>query len=126
MTAQVRALQTSTAKTRPIATKERVEVVDMLRGFALFGILLINITAFAFPGIPPTPQFADSTLDRWVMQAILLLVESKFFTLFSFLFGLGFAVQLLRAEEQGIPFVPRFTRRLLTLLAFGAAHVVFL
>jgi uncharacterized protein len=65
-----------------------------------------------------------SVIDRFVVLATLLFVESKFFSLFSFLFGLGFAIQLLRAQERGVPFVPRFTRRLLILLGFGALHIV--
>jgi uncharacterized protein len=110
----------------PIAAAERIEVVDILRGFALFGILLINITAFKAPGAPPGFGSEGGIVDRSVILAILLLVESKFFTLFSFLFGLGFSIQLLRAQARGVPFVPRFARRLLALLAFGVAHIVLL
>jgi uncharacterized protein len=110
----------------PVGAAERLEVVDVLRGFALFGILLINITAFKSPGGPPGLGFQGGDLDRLVIQGTLLLVESKFFTLFSFLFGLGFSIQLLRAQARGDRFVPRFARRLLALLLFGVLHVALL
>jgi len=85
----------------PTRETERTEVVDTLRGIALFGIGVINLTAFALPGELPG-HYADGTvLDRLIAGAILFLVESKFFTLFSFLFGLGFAFQLQRAEQAG-------------------------
>jgi uncharacterized protein len=112
--------------TGPISSRERLEVVDIVRGFALLGILLINITAFKSPGGPPLLGYEGRFIDWLVVQATTVLVESKFFTLFSLLFGLGFAIQLVRAQEQGRAFVPRFIRRLLVLLLFGAAHVVFL
>lgn len=100
--------------------------MDVLRGFALLGILLINIVAFKAPGGSTILRFEGGPLDQLVVRALILLVESKFFTLFSFLFGLGFGVQLLRARARGEPFVPRFARRLLVLALFGVLHVVLL
>lgn len=110
----------------PVAVSERVAVLDALRGVALFGILLINITAFKAPGGPAVLGFDGGFLDQAVVWALILFVESKFFTLFSFLFGLGFGVQLLRASARGAPFVPRFVRRLLVLALFGGLHIVLL
>jgi uncharacterized protein len=110
----------------PTPDSDRAVVLDILRGFALFGILLINITAFAFPGGPPGLAIVGTTLDRLFLAAIILLVESKFFSLFSFLFGVGFAVQLQRAERGGDRFAFRYGRRLLALAVFGVAHIVFL
>jgi uncharacterized protein len=110
----------------PTSDSGRVVVLDILRGFALFGILLINITAFASSGGPPGLAFAGPLLDRLLLAAVILLVESKFFCLFSFLFGVGFALQLQRAERRGDRFGARFGRRLLALAAFGAAHIALL
>ena len=110
----------------PVAVSERVAVLDALRGFALFGILLINITAFKAPGGPPGLGFEGGFADRLVLWGLIAFIESKFFTLFSFLFGVGFAVQLLRAQARSVPFAARFARRLLILGLFGALHVVFL
>lgn len=104
----------------------RVEIVDILRGFALSGILFINITAFYAPGGPPGFGFQGSTFDHLVIYALILLVESKFFTLFSFLFGVGFSIQLSRPRQSEQAFVWRFVRRLLALALFGIAHIVLL
>ena len=55
-----------------------------------------------------------------------MLANGKFLPLFSFLFGLGFALQMLRAETRGVRFVPLYARRLLILFVFGLIHAVFL
>lgn len=106
------------------ATAERIEIVDILRGFALFGILLVNMAPFKAAAGPPSFGADGPLVDRLASLGILLLAQSKFFTLFSFLFGFGFAIQLLRAQARGVPFVPRFARRLLVLLVFGLLHAV--
>lgn len=109
---------------QPISEGDRLQIVDILRGFALFGILLVNMAifkaAFGFGG--PAALDDMPLLDRLARQAITLLAEGKFFTLFSFLFGFGFAIQMLRAQERGRPFVGRFSRRLLILLGIGLLH----
>lgn len=104
----------------------RVEIVDILRGFALSGILFINITAFYAPGGPPGFGFQGSTFDHLIIYALILFVESKFFTLFSFLFGVGFSIQLSRSSQSEKAFVWRFVRRLAALALFGIAHIVLL
>lgn len=109
----------------PIHSSERAEWLDALRGFALLGILLANITAFSGyvfldPAIKAQLPWngADTVLDYLVHA----LIEAKFYSLFSFLFGLGFAVQLRRAEVQGGGFETVFRRRLGWLLTFGLIH----
>jgi uncharacterized protein len=113
-------------KPEPVAPSERLAIVDVLRGFALFGILCINILAFANPGSPPGFGFRGAWWDVGFFAGIVTLVESKFFTLFSSLFGLGFALQLVSAERRGENLVPRFRRRLLALFGFGVLHIVLL
>jgi uncharacterized protein len=107
-----------------VSLKERVDSVDILRGFALFGILLINITAFKSPGTPPGLVFEGSWWDRVYLYGIITFIDSKFFTLFSFLFGLGFSLQLFSAERQGANFIRRFSRRLVALALFGVLHII--
>jgi len=107
----------------PTLPRERLEVIDILRGFALLGILLVNLPIFALPLRPPSPlDVGYSYLDRVIDLAINLLARGRFFSLFSFLFGLGFALQLLRLEARGIPFGRWYTRRLLILLVIGLIH----
>lgn len=116
----------SDALLRPIAVSERIETMDVLRGFALLGILLMNIEAFvgplmeSFTGLNPALTGADRIADA----AIYILVQGKFYTLFSLLFGMGFAVMSQRAEARGQAFAGVYWRRGLVLLAIGAVHAV--
>ncbi|MET0716981.1 MAG: DUF418 domain-containing protein [Pseudoxanthomonas sp.] len=109
----------------PIQAFERAEWLDALRGFALLGILLINIVAFsghAFLDPASKAQLPGSGADQVLEYLVHALVEAKFYSLFSFLFGLGFAVQMQRAETRGAAFETVFRRRLRWLLAFGLIH----
>ncbi|MEW4212103.1 DUF418 domain-containing protein [Priestia megaterium] len=111
--------------TGPVTINERISSLDILRGIALFGILTINIASFT-PGGPPGFTHSPNSVDNWLTTFLLLFVESKFFTLFSFLFGLGFSIQLIRAKQRGDGFVLRFSRRLGALSIFGLLHIVLL
>lgn len=107
--------------------RDRVQVLDVLRGFALFGILLINaMSILAVKGSTPAFTVDIPFLDRLLQDLILFFLESKFFTLFSLLFGIGFAIQIQSAERQGTKFLPRISRRLLALLFFGVLHILLL
>ncbi|MGE8289125.1 MAG: hypothetical protein ACN6RG_14275, partial [Stenotrophomonas sp.] len=84
---------------QPIAASERIATLDVLRGLALLGILLMNMEAFSgpldlsFTGIDPHWR----GIDRWADGFVYIFVQGKFFTLFSLLFGVGFAVMAQRA-----------------------------
>ena len=112
------------ARLRPVAASERIETMDVLRGFALLGILLMNIEGMAgplfasFTGLDPALSGADRIADA----LIYILVQGKFYTLFSLLFGMGFAVMSTRAEARGQPFAGVYWRRSLVLLGIGAIH----
>jgi uncharacterized protein len=89
----------------------------MLRAFALLGVFLVN-----FPGSASDGAFAE--LDGVAGRALSLLVQGSFYPLFSFLFGMGFGVQLLRARqrEQHVGLI--YFRRLVVLFLIGTAHAV--
>jgi uncharacterized protein len=107
----------------PVQPGERIKVIDILRGFALFGILLVNMMFFAHPIYKEVLETTwASPLDRAADLFISFFAEGKFFTLFSLLFGLGLAIQLQRAEAKSINIVPLYIRRLLVLLVIGLAH----
>ena len=110
----------------PIGAGERIEALDVLRGFALLGILLMNIEAFVGPVIESlsgvNPRFTGA--DRAVDAAIYVLVQGKFFTLFSLLFGMGFAVMLQRADAAGTSGTRLYARRLFALAGIGLAHAL--
>ncbi|QKT13612.1 DUF418 domain-containing protein [Rhodococcus sp. W8901] len=106
----------------------RLQNVDALRGFALLGILAVNVWAFADPYYASTetnPGF-DSGLDHAVRFVVSLLFETKFYLLFSFLFGYSFTLQMAAAERAGREFVPRMLRRQTGLLVIGLLHGAFL
>lgn len=106
----------------------RLEILDSLRGFALFGILVVNIAFFA--SAYPLRELDDpaftSTLDDVVRYVVAVVFESKFYLLFSFLFGYSFTLQIEAAERRGASFVPGYLRRLLGLALIGVAHAVLL
>ena len=108
-------------------SQDRVQALDVLRGFALAGILIINaMSILAVKGSTPAFTVDIPFLDRLLQDLILFFVESKFFTLFSLLFGIGFAIQIQSAERQGTKFLPRISRRMLGLLIFGVLHILLL
>ena len=118
---------TITDNLAPIAVAERIEAMDVLRGFALFGILLMNLEGFVGPvlasGTGLDPKLVG--MDRTVDLLVYVLVQGKFYTLFSLLFGMGFAVMSQRAEQASRPFAGVYWRRGLVLLALGAVHALF-
>ena len=104
----------------------RLAHVDALRGFALFGILIVNIGVFSSPfyGAGVTDPAYSRPLDVVVRWVIAWLFETKFYLLFSFLFGYSFTLQMAAAERSQAAFAPRFLRRLAGLALLGAAHAV--
>ena len=107
--------------------QDRVQVLDVLRGFALAGILVINaMSILAVKGSTPAFTIDLPFADRTLQDLILFFIESKFFTLFSLLFGIGFAIQIQSAERQGNAFLPRISRRMAGLLLFGLLHILLL
>ena len=112
----------------PVAENQRIEALDVVRGFALLGIFLMNIEWFNRPlatfneGIPRGLTGAD-WLASWF---IAYFVQGKFWTIFSLLFGMGFAVMLVRAERAGREFTQVYLRRILALGVFGALHFIYL
>lgn len=101
----------------PVGSGERSDLIDILRGFALLGILVVNFWGDEGELIPQIDQIVD--------QALIILVSASFYPLFSFLFGLGFAIQLIRARERQKGAVWHlYLRRLLVLFLIGSAHAV--
>ena len=113
-----------TAAPAPIDVAERIHALDVIRGFALLGILLMNIEYFQKPMQAVIFGF-DATLtgaDHWVAWVTYAFVQGKFYTMFSLLFGIGFVIFLDRALARGGSARWLFLRRLGGLLLFGVAH----
>lgn len=111
----------------PVVGAERVETLDVLRGFALFGVLLSNLETTSGETIALTAAQAaalpSAALDSWVLPGLRLFVNGKFIALFTVLFGIGFTVQRQRATTEGVDFAPLYIRRQLILLLIGGAHL---
>lgn len=109
------------------STTVRNERIDALRGFALLGILLVNIQSFLYGATNPIGYVAADAgvLDRMVFYATAAFVNVKFMPLFAMLFGVGFS--LLYAKLQKMTPTPRkiYRRRMLFLFVFGVLHGVF-
>lgn len=109
----------------PTANAERLEVLDALRGFALFGIFLANLRFFSGWEFLGPEQRAELAGHGYGLIDFLHLavVDGKFYTLFAFLFGIGFALQLQRLEGRGAGATRIYLRRTTILLGFGLIHL---
>ena len=101
---------TASGAAEPVQPRERMHLLDVLRGFALLGMLQVNDKKHG-------SQLLSDLID--------FLAAGSFYTMFSFLFGLGFAIQLIRAEEAKRPFIMRYLWRTVILLGIGSAHFIF-
>lgn len=106
----------------------RIADVDALRGFALLGILQVNIMAFSsvMYGIPSSGAEQSFGFSDLVHLFISTIFEMKFYLLFSFLFGYSVTLQMQSAVRAGEAFVPRFLRRQVGLWVIGLLHAVLL
>lgn len=112
----------------PVANNERIQSLDVVRGFALIGILMMNVEFFnraiadLGSGIPASATGAN----LWISYFVQYFVTGKFWTIFSLLFGMGFAIMLTRAERAERGFLVPYMRRIAALAVFGAFHHIFL
>uniref|UniRef100_Q01SV0 DUF418 domain-containing protein n=1 Tax=Solibacter usitatus (strain Ellin6076) TaxID=234267 RepID=Q01SV0_SOLUE len=111
---------------QPVGETGRYRYLDVLRGIALFGVLLVNLlTGFRMSMFQHFAQ-AHSHPGRvnWLVDTLVAtFVEFKALTLFTFLFGVGIAIQAERSAARGVPVTPFLLRRFLVLMAFGLAHM---
>ena len=112
----------------PVQKRERVAALDAVRGFAILGILLVNIELFRGPELlfSFAGEGGPTGIDAVLSALISTFAESKFITTLAFLFGLGFALQGMRAAERGRSPGRLLARRLSVLALFGVIHAVFI
>ncbi|MBD1381988.1 DUF418 domain-containing protein [Metabacillus arenae] len=118
-------MMTQSMTTAPIPKQERVRELDIIRGFALLGILAANMSFFSTPGVyllMTEVEWWNSPWDQLADKLIHFFATSKFFTMFSFLFGLGFVLFLQRAEQKVKRPKTLFLKRLFILLIIGLIH----
>jgi uncharacterized membrane protein YeiB len=113
---------------RPIADGDRIHALDVIRGVALLGIFMMNVEFYNRPLADLDAGMAAGAtgIDAWVAWFVHVFVRGKFWTMFSLLFGMGFAVMVGRAEQSGHPFLGTYVRRISALAVFGALHFIFL
>jgi uncharacterized protein len=117
---------TAHATLAPVTADERLVLLDVIRGFTLYGVLLANtVPWYSGWGLLPKAETAARTgiADEIAMAFLTIFISRKSQTLLTCLFGLGFALQLMRAEARGERGARLFLRRLAGLLLIGAAHV---
>ena len=111
--------------TAPAGAGDRFTEIDALRGFALFGILLANLPVWI--GIPfageRTAELMGAVTPQQFVAVFNGVLDGKFYTIFSALFGLGFSLQLERLEARGANGRRIFLRRMVVLLGFGLIHI---
>lgn len=117
-----------TTDIQPVAKRNRIIILDFLRGFALLGILMVNMPVFNTPFtlvVGDLRPWTDTLNVRaaWIID---FFFHGKFYVLFSLLFGMGFWLFLHKIEEAGKTILTVFRRRLLVLLLIGVLHVVLL
>ncbi len=120
-------LPSPTTPAGPVAAHDRIVLLDVLRGLALLGIVVVNVRVMKNPiGAEPVSWATLGPVDGVAHLLVSVLATAKFYLLFAFLFGYGLAIQADRAQAQGASLVPRYLRRLAGLFIFGLVHAVFL
>ena len=93
------------------STGERLVTLDVLRGIALFGMILVHFHQ--------KMRIETSGVEDLIGWGVYIFVEQKAWATFAFLFGAGFAILLRNLDARGVPAAPVFLRRLAMLAAFG-------
>jgi uncharacterized protein len=117
-------MSTSTA-TGSLPVTERIAVLDVLRGFALMGILIMNMPGFSYSAFAEADgsHLWPGPIDQLAEQVRDALFSGKFNSMFSLLFGIGFTIQYQRMRQSDPEHADRiYLRRLLVLLAIGLVH----
>src|SRR6266480_4310079 len=90
----------------PVAPEERLLTLDVLRGLAMFGVILSNFNDSY--GAFGTQRSSSDAVFFWIQA---WLIQNRFYTLLAFLFGVGFAIQIVRAEDRGRNIRTTYLRR---------------
>ena len=119
----------NTQQALPVSVNERSDILDVLRGFALLGVMLDNL--FGFTGWGALSQSQREAIPTWSIDRIIgaseqIFINGKFYSLFSLLFGIGFSIILIRNEQKGVNPFKIFYRRLFILFIIGAGHLFLL
>ncbi len=112
---------------QPTAAKDRIVFLDVLRGFALSGILFANIlswSGFKFLSFDKIKNIGNFETDFLIYDFLKFFIDTKFYTIFSILFGIGFYMQVSKNKDNPA-FAPMYFRRMILLLCIGFIHATF-
>lgn len=107
----------------PVKKSDRIEYMDMLRGIAVLGILIANLRWFSLYEPGEAGRFVFPEIDRWIWMLQKVFIEGKFYSIFSFLFGWGIALQLERSQRSERDTARFIRRRLSFMLLLGGIHL---
>jgi uncharacterized protein len=118
--------QTNMPLLAPIASQDREQFMDVLRGIAILGIFIANLAGFSWYAENPanTGPWLLPEQDHTMAFLHHMFIEGKFYSIFSLLFGWGIALQMKRAADKGIDAAPLVRRRLGWMLLLGAIHLI--
>lgn len=117
---------TSTYPASPLKLSERIAYLDILRGMAILFIFLANIphlSGTAYYSNELNLSFATAPIDGFLKMVFFTLIDGKFYSVFSILFGIGFVIQYNTVKKTSKRFNPFFRRRMLGLLLIGLVHL---
>src|SRR5689334_21457075 len=106
---------------RPVTGAERILALDVLRGFAMIGVLI----AYCMWSLGTAPEESWSPFDKRLDEIASFVIDGKFYTILAFLFGLGFSIQVGRAPDDSAA-VEIYCRRLAVLAGIGLIHAMLL
>jgi uncharacterized protein len=112
-----------------ISAKDRIKFLDALRGIAILGILCANISFFSglfFMNPKDQYPWASFTFDMPLEFIMYTLIDGKFYSIFSLLFGIGCAIQFQNLNKLDEAFAPFYKRRMFWLLVIGFCHLTFI
>lgn len=118
----------SSGAIKPTTKSKRIDLLDVYRGFAILGIFVVNIVIMnsTFLNQDEFAKQWTSGVDQFAERILQLFFYTKFFPIFSLLFGLGISMQALKMKEKGSLRFSFFARRMFFLFLIGVCHIVFL
>lgn len=113
---------------QPTKAKKRIDLLDIYRGFAILGIFVVNIVIMnsTFLNQDEFAKQWTSNIDQITKKVLQLFFYTKFFPIFSLLFGFGISMQALKMFDENKLSFSFFARRMLILFIFGILHIVFI
>lgn len=110
----------------PVTSQERIEYMDLLRGIAIFGILVANLRWFSLYSPDVKGLFSFPETDPYIYLLQHVFIESKFYSIFSLLFGWGIAIQISRSKKDDASTAAFIRRRLWFMMLLGGIHLFFI